>query len=565
MPFLSSSLQNFELDQLEAIAALWGLGPLEKSKSAILLELELEIPQANKFNPQYERLPEPAQQALLALKANKGRILWSTFSQLYGEIRPLGIKQREIEQPWSFPQSVSEKLWYLGCLGRDFLRIDGDLQEMAYLPDEIIPLLPFPPDQSVQISLIPLFGIQSEGLLEANSAILDEIGILLAAWRFEKPQAYLKKTNISEAKAGLLEAFLKAIGLADENLQATEPARKFLELPRGQALAWLAEQWLKAKDFHEVRHIPGLGIETEDEIRSQSARQSVFDFLSRLEAEQWYRLDDLVTLIKANKPDFLREQEEYFSWTIISKPALPEEALPPFDLFESVKEVETFHGFESWTQLEGKLISYILAVMLPLFGLTDLALSLDENKQVLFRLKPIFFLFESSPEQLVSEIENEPIQLSSTGKITMTNRSQRLVRYQIARFAQWLEVSAESGTYQITPASLSKAEKQALLPKHLIQLLRKNAENGLPPQLYKAIKAWETEGKQAAIQTETILRRASPEILQALRDSKASHWLGESLEPSDVILKKGGEKAITQALANLGYLTDINESENENA
>lgn len=565
MPFLSSSLQNFELDQLEAIAALWGLGPFGNSRSAILLELELEIPQTDKFYLQYERLPEPAQQALLALKANNGRILWSTFSQLYGEIRPLGIKQREIEQPWSFPESVSERLWYLGCLGRDFLRIDGDLQEMAYLPDEIIPLLPSPPDQSVQVNLIPLFGFQSEGILEADSAILDEIGILLAAWRFEKPQAYLKKTKLGEAKVALLEAFLKAIGLADENLQATDPARKFLELSRAQALAWLAEQWLKAKDFHEVRHIPGLEIRTEDEIRSQSARQSVFDFLSGLEADQWYRLNDLVALIKTNKPDFLREQEEYFSWTVVSKPSLPEQNLLPFDLFELSEEVETFNGFESWSQLEGKLIVYILTVMLPLFGLADLAFTFDENKQILFRLKAIFFLFESSPEQLVSEIENEPIQLSSTGKITMTNRSQRLVRYQISRFAQWLEVSAESGTYQITPASLSKAEKQALLPKHLIQLLRKNAENGLPPQLYKAIKAWETEGKQAAIQTETILRLASPEILQALRDSKAAHWLGESLGPTDVILKKGGEKAITQALANLGYLSDINESENDNA
>ena len=565
MPFLSSSLQNFELDQLEAIAALWGLGPFGNSRSAILLELELEIPQTDKFYLQYERLPEPAQQALLALKANNGRILWSTFSQLYGEIRPLGIKQREIEQPWSFPESVSERLWYLGCLGRDFLRIDGDLQEMAYLPDEIIPLLPSPPDQSVQVNLIPLFGFQSEGILEADSAILDEIGILLAAWRFEKPQAYLKKTKLGEAKVALLEAFLKAIGLADENLQATDPARKFLELSRAQALAWLAEQWLKAKDFHEVRHIPGLEIRTEDEIRSQSARQSVFDFLSGLEADQWYRLNDLVALIKTNKPDFLREQEEYFSWTVVSKPSLPEQNLLPFDLFELSEEVETFNGFESWSQLEGKLIVYILTVMLPLFGLADLAFTFDENKQILFRLKAIFFLFESSPEQLVSEIENEPIQLSSTGKITMTNRSQRLVRYQISRFAQWLEVSAESGTYQITPASLSKAEKQALLPKHLIQLLRKNAENGLPPQLYKAIKAWETEGKQAAIQTETILRLASPEILQALRDSKSAHWLGESLGPTDVILKKGGEKAITQALANLGYLSDINESENDNA
>ena len=54
MPFLSSSLQNFELDQLEAIAALWGLGPFDNSKSAILLELELEISQADKFKLQYQ-------------------------------------------------------------------------------------------------------------------------------------------------------------------------------------------------------------------------------------------------------------------------------------------------------------------------------------------------------------------------------------------------------------------------------------------------------------------------------------------------------------------------------
>ena len=564
MPTLASSLRNFEFDQVEAIATLWGLESLGYSKSAILLELELEIPQPDKFKLQYEKLPEPAQQALLALKANKGRILWSTFAQLYGEIRPLGLKQRDIEQPWSFPDSASERLWYMGCLGRDFLRIDGDLQEMAYLPDEIIPLLPSNSDQTAQLSLIPLAGFGEGKIFETDSTILDEICILLAAWRFEKPEAYLKKTKLSEAKAGMLEDFLKAVGLVGENLQATESARKFLDLPRAQSLAWLAEHWLKARDFHEVKHIPGLEIETKDEIRSQPARQSVFNFLSSLEAEQWYRLDDSVNLIKTNQPDFLRKQEEYYSWTVVSKPSLPEQALFPFDSFELSDEAETLSGFESWSHLEGKLIRFILTVMLPLFGLGDLALTSDENKQILFRLKAIFFLFESSPEQLVSEIENEPIQLSSTGKITMTNRSQRLVRYQIARFAQWLEVNPESGTYQITPASLSKAEKQALLPKHLIQLLRKNAENGLPPQLYKAIKAWETEGKQAAIQTETILRLASPDILQALRDSKASHWLGESLGPSDVILKKGGEKAITQALANLGYLTDINESENDN-
>ncbi|MFA5612719.1 MAG: helicase-associated domain-containing protein, partial [Anaerolineaceae bacterium] len=125
------------------------------------------------------------------------------------------------------------------------------------------------------------------------------------------------------------------------------------------------------------------------------------------------------------------------------------------------------------------------------------------------------------------------------------------------------DVSAVQGTYQITPASLLKAREQGLLPKHLILLLRKHAESGLPPILYQAIKSWEAEGTQANIQTQTILRLGTPEILQALRESSAAHWLGESLGPTAVILKPGAEKSVIQALSALGYLTDYNESEHK--
>jgi len=147
----------------------------------------------------------------------------------------------------------------------------------------------------------------------------------------------------------------------------------------------------------------------------------------------------------------------------------------------------------------------------------------------------------------------------------MTDRSSRLARYQISRFVDWVEVSPASGTYQITPGSLAKAKEQGLLPKHLVKLLRKHAEGGLPPLLYEAIKRWEAEGTQASIQIHTILRLSTPEILQALRESAAAYWLGESLGPTTVIIKPTGEKAVLQALSSLGYLCDINESESNHA
>ena len=146
----------------------------------------------------------------------------------------------------------------------------------------------------------------------------------------------------------------------------------------------------------------------------------------------------------------------------------------------------------------------------------------------------------------------------------MTNRSSRLARYQISRFLDWLEVTPSKGSYQVTPSSLAKAKEQGLLPKHLIQLLRKHA-GGVPPVLYEAIKRWEAEGTQASIQTQTVLRLGSPEILQAIRESPAAHWLGESLGPTTVIIKPNGEKAVLQALSGLGYLCEYNESESNNA
>jgi len=549
MPNLATSLHALENDQLQQIALLWGLEQAEVDKSSLLLSLELYIPQPENFSSTLAQLPESAQQALFALKSNGGKLPWSTFAQRFGEIRALGKTLRKKEQPWAFPASTSEALWYHGLLGRDFLRIDGDLQEMAYLPDELLPLLPVVPDQPKELTLTPLPSDVNVEVNVSNTEILDEACVLLAALRFENPQEYLSKTMLPIEKWAFLGSFLQGAGVLDLENQPTDLARKFLELPRSQALNWLGNQWLRSSTFHEINHLQGLQIETATPIRSQAARQVIIDSLSQLQSGRWYSLDDLTDLIKKTNPDFLREQEEYFSWTVQTEGKIQ----------------EALSGYESWLQVEAALIAFIIQKMLPMLDLGDTGTLTEDRSKGLFRLKPAFFNLENVNATFEETREDAPVNLVSTGKIVMTDRSPRLARYQISRFVEWLEVSPSSGSYQITPRSLSKAKDQGLLPKHLIQLLRKYAESGLPPTLYEAIRRWETEGTQASIQTQTVLRLSSPEILQALRETPAAYWLGESLGPTTVIIKPTGEKAVLQALSGLGYLSDYSESESNHA
>lgn len=543
MPGLATSLRSFEIDQLQQLAQLWAIDAPEQDKESLLLTLALNLAEADQVVAHLDSLPESAQTALMLLKANGGKMLWSSFSHRFGEIRALGQAKRKKEKPWDIPKSESERLWYHGLIGRDFLRIGDELQEMAYIPDELLPLLP---DELVPLQLsqdLPPFGDESKVSLQtlASSRVLDNACTLLAALRFKEPSKYLAKQTADMPNWTLLQALLNGTGLLDETVQPTDLARNFLELPRAEALSWLARQWLTSTQFNELSFLPGLKLEPARELDLAKIRQSVFELLKKQQVELWFSLQDFADLVRQNQPDFLRQQEDYFSWTILKEGQAP----------------DLLTGFESWPQVEGAYLEFLLLRMLPLLGLADTGRTKQPPEGHLFRLKNSLQLMEGLESLTETEPENELFKLTSTGKISMTDRSQRLIRYQISRFSEWLSLTPELYQYQLTPTSLSLAGQQGLRPKHLIQLLRNHAENGLPPVLYEAIKGWESEGMTASIESHTVLRLSSPELLQTLRESAAARWLGESLSPTAVILKAGGEKIVQQTLAGLGHLTDL--------
>jgi len=54
-----------------------------------------------------------------------------------------------------------------------------------------------------------------------------------------------------------------------------------------------------------------------------------------------------------------------------------------------------------------------------------------------------------------------------------------------------------------------------------------------------------------------ILRLRSPELLQTLRNSRAARYLGDPLGPTTVIVKPGAGEKVIAALAEMGYMGEI--------
>ena len=58
------------------------------------------------------------------------------------------------------------------------------------------------------------------------------------------------------------------------------------------------------------------------------------------------------------------------------------------------------------------------------------------------------------------------------------------------------------------------------------------------------------------METQTILRVSSPDVLEELRKSRAGRFLGESLGPVTIIVKPGAQAKVLAALAELGLLAE---------
>lgn len=529
MPDLFHSLLNHDMGHLRIIAELWGLELKSSKTDAALEELCASLLDPSLLAEIRASLSPEAESALSALLRAGGRLPWGTFTRRFGEIREMGPGKRDREKPYLHPISSTEVLYYRGLLARAFFDTEKGPQEFAYIPDDLLELLQEESKETVEEVESPAEplgrpaspGEKGKEIL-ATDFILDDATTMLAALRMGRADWAFDP----RLKALLIAADLI---LPEGKGVRAEAVKAFLEASRADALNMLQEAWLESEIFNELKLMPSILCEGEWTNQPQETREFLLNLLDEIPEGKWWSLNAFIRDVKQKYADFQRPAGDYDSWFI-----------------KRAADGQYLRGFAYWDEVDGALIRYFITNILHWLGQVDLSIAEGATEPTAFRISPC----ESAKE------EKGKITVTSAGKISIPREAPRAVRYQVSRFCEWDEPREGVFHYRITTRSLAKAKEQGLKVEHLLALLAKYSDAGVPPVLVKALKRWEVNGTEARAETQVILRVSRPEVLEEMRKSRAAKYLGEVLSPTAVIVKSGAIQKVMEAMTELGVLVE---------
>ncbi|MEJ2487576.1 MAG: hypothetical protein P8Y68_17780, partial [Anaerolineales bacterium] len=351
MTTLLQSLQKHDLGHLHILAEGWDIslqapdvrqGRKELAKTLLGSKQQIE--------EMIQDLPAESQSALSDLLGQQGQILWHLFTRRYGEVREMGPGRRDREKPYLSPTSTTEQLWYLGMIARDFFDSPAGPQEYAYLPEDLIPLMPSFLHTSGAVTLLsrPATPTERAYPVPVNDQILDHATTLLAALRMaggeifpEQLETFRKYWSIPPE---VLTALLRTAGILDEeHIPLPDQTRDFLEAPRPQSLAILASAWLNSPDFDDLAMIPHISAAGEYTPDPLGMRQSALELLQTLPTDQWWRLPALISSVRTQQPNFLRPKGDYDTWYL-----------------KDLRNDQFLRGIEHLDQVEGEYLRFLL-------------------------------------------------------------------------------------------------------------------------------------------------------------------------------------------------------------
>jgi hypothetical protein len=521
MPDLVQLLRSQDLGHVQIVAGLWGLelrpNDLDsgaEAAAALMLDARLA-------DEVIEALEPPARAALMALLQAGGRMPWSTFARQFGDVREMGAGRRDREKPHLQPASAAEVLFYRALLGRAFFETDRGPQEFAYIPEDLLVLLRKSapaPEHVAEAPGRPASPAEHSRVLAAGDRILDEATTLLAALR----------TDHIAADDPVLRELLEAAGILKQGKPQAAKVKAFLEMPRSDAMRLLVDSWRTSEAFDELRLMPGLICEGAWVNRPRPTREFLLSQLRSVPRTAWWSLPSVIWHIKQKYTDFQRPPGDFDSWFI-----------------KSAADGSYLRGFSSWDQVDGALIRFLVSEVMHRLGLIDLGSAGTESAPSAFRLA-----HATRP----ATTEDGKLHVSSQGRIAASAQVPRAVRYQLARLCEWEDQGPDDYRFRITPAALERAGKQGLKVEHLLTLLARHAEAGIPAPVTKALRRWERSGTEARTESQVVLRVSRPEIIKELRASKAARFLGQPLGPTAIIIKAGAQARVIAALAEMGIL-----------
>jgi len=545
MTNLRQSLLKSEFSYLKAVAEKWEF-PFDAPDARQGLDLLAEtLFASNKLADLENILSQEEIEALVWLDDRNGRETWDHFTRQFGEIREVGAGRLDRERPDLAPISAVEGLWYRALIARGFFESESGLLEYAYIPEDIrelaLPILNPNRTKTASGTFLCRKAVPKETTERqlASTAILDHVCTILAGLRMDQDPADHLPGVTDPERSFYLKVLVLADLLDDKLSTLPENLRRYYELTEPEELLKLWNSWLVSETHHDLNLVEGIQIEGEPELDPIPIRQRLISPLQDLDPQVWWSMESFVSQIKERDPDFLRSAGEYQAMFI-----------------KDTKSGEFLSGYSSWETIEGELIRYILTGPLHWLGLLDLAGPAADAPRLAFRVGKLFQDFIRGNIPSFPPPKPDPIQIRSKGEIRVTVDVAHKIRYQIARFCEWGLYKAEAYYYFITPASLTRAEKQGLKVAHLLSLLKNHTE-AIPPNIIAALERWRKQGIQASISQKTVMRLGSPAVLKALKKSPAERYILEQLGPTIVIIKEGSEEKIAQALVELGFFVGI--------
>ena len=525
MPSLEKTLRGYDMGYLRILAERWGLDFPSGEAEAVRKELSARLCDPSLAEEMLDALPDEARAALDALMQQGGRIPRGVFTRRFGEIREMGPGRRDREKPHLHPVSTAEYLFYRAFIARAFFDTEDGPQEFVYIPDEFRAVIPQP--RSAQQDSFGRLARPEEYAYprDASDRLLDDATTFLAARRAGNPLP----EGAVRVPQPFLEALLRAAGLVDDRGVRRDAVKVFLTQPRAEAFASLLARWTESAEINELRLMPHLRFEGVWKNDPLAARRFVREILASLPQGKWWHLPSLIDDVRANLPDFQRAGGEYESWFI-----------------RRAADGESLQGFEHWEEVDGALIRYLITEAMYWLGLVDLAAGEKEGEILAFRVR--------AAQPSAEEMERRTV-VSSQAVLSIPRLASRAFRYQIARFCAWLPSrEADVYRYQLTPQALTLARKENLEPRHFLALMRKHVQGEIPPSVTRALHRWALNGTEARVESVTLLRLASPEVRERIRNSRAERFLGEEISPTDVVLRKNQIQKFLAALAEAGIL-----------
>ena len=539
MPDLKKSFMHYDPGMLCILAEKWDVELEPGTPRQMLGRLISQLTRPDALQDLTGSLPDEAVSALYKLAAAGGAQPWAEFTRNHGGLRIMGSAKRDRERPDRNPVSITEQLYYCGLVAKAFFKGEVEPQEFAYIPDEILSALSSGQAASPTLPGHPAVLPEKQQIMAVSSVMVDDACTFLAALRSgldpEKQADSLISTDMQ-----LLCSLLKSSELIDAS-SVPEPnnVRKFLEDSRAGSLLLLVQRWRESHSLNELRLLDTLVCDGNWTNFPQQTRKTLLNMLQAVPAGTWWDLNSFSEYVKKENPDFQRPAGDYDSWFI-----------------KRAADGRYLRSFTSWDEVEGMLIRYLITGPMHLLGLVELA---GENRETAYAFRWSAWADALLNDRLPSIREPEPghIRLTTSGILIIDRTALRPLRYQLARFCEWQGIKENSYRYRITPAGFINAQKQGLQAAQFVALLNKHADPPLPPAILQAIQRWEKDGNAALVQPAVVLRLENPEVLEKLQRSRAGRFVVEVLSPSICTIRPGGVEAIRNALAELGYLADI--------